>query len=309
MQQKQLLLILFLIFVLSACSMPSASPTPLPPTITDAPTYTPAVTETPAPTPTPEATFTPEASPTPEIAAGTTRAAAGDGMLQVYIPAVSFSMGSDADRADEQPVHTVHLSAYWIDQTEVTNAMYALCVGAGVCEPPYHHESMTQDDYYGNDAYANYPVVWINWEKANAYCQWAGRRLPTEAEWEYAARGDDGRTYPWGEDVPNCSLANHKTCLLDTAEVGSFPQGASPFGVLDMAGNASEWVADWFGPYPADEVTDPQGPDSGEYRILRGGSFVLIDSILPSYHRLAGFTIPGYSYYDSGFRCAESAAP
>jgi serine/threonine-protein kinase len=232
-----------------------------------------------------------------------------DGMVQVYVPAGSFVMGSGAGQSEAQPAHTVTLSAYWIDQTEVTNAMYAQCVDAGQCEPPFHDDSKTHRSYFGDAAYDNYPVVWINWEKASAYCSWAGRRLPTEAEWEHAARGDDERTYPWGNDPLTCDLANYKGCTGDTAAVGSYPNGASPFGVMDMAGNAAEWANDWFGSYSSEAVVDPQGPTSGEYQILRGGSFFLIDKYLQSPYRLASFTIPGYSYYDSGFRCAVSASP
>lgn len=304
MHKKLLFPITALILLTLGCGAFGNPASPIPAT-----TNTPAATDTPVATNTPAETNTPEATATLEILAGSTKTSPMDGMVQVYVPAGSFSMGGDIEQSEAQPAHTVTLSAYWIDQTEVTNGMYALCVDAGQCEPPYHSDSKTQRSYFGNATYDNYPVVWLNWEKASAYCTWAERRLPTEAEWEYAARGDDGRTYPWGNDPLACNLANYKGCMGDTTAVGSYPEGASPFGVLDMAGNATEWVNDWFGAYPFEAVVDPQGPTSGEYQILRGGSFFLIDKNLQSSYRLASFTIPGYSYYDSGFRCAQSATP
>lgn len=293
MQKRLAFPIAVLILSILACTLPFGNPVP----------PTPAATDTPA------ATATPTATATPAIPAGSTETSPVDGMIQVYVPGGSFVMGSDTGRSDEQPAHTVTLSAYWIDQTEVTNAMYALCVEAGQCEVPYHSASMTHRSYYGNATYDNYPVVWIQWEKADAYCAWAGRRLPTEAEWEYAARGDDGRTYPWGNETYTCSLANHRGCVGDTVAVGSYPDGASPFGVLDMAGNVEEWVSDWYGSYPSGTVVDPQGPTSGEENIIRGGSFLIIVEYLQAHYRQGSYGITGYAYSTSGFRCARSATP
>jgi eukaryotic-like serine/threonine-protein kinase len=304
MQNRLAFPIAILILSILACALPFNNP--MPPT--PAATNTPAASNTPVATNTPAATATPTATATPAIPAGSTENSPVDGMVQVYVPGGSFVMGSDTGRSEEQPAHTVMLSAYWIYQTEVTNAMYALCVEAGQCEAPYHSDSKTHRIYYGNATYDNHPVIWIDWAKSNAYCAWAGRRLPTEAEWEYAARGDDERTYPWGDALPTCSLTNQRGCTGDTAAVGSYPDGASPFGVLDMAGNVAEWVSDWYGSYPSGTVVDPQGPMSGEEYIMRGGSFILIVENLQATYRRGSFGITGYAYYDSGFRCARNAS-
>jgi formylglycine-generating enzyme required for sulfatase activity len=207
-----------------------------------------------------------------------------DGAKFVFIPAGEFTMGSD--RFDDQkPVHQVYLDDFYIYQTEVTNGMYARCVTQGGCkEPTYSTDSPTRSSYYGNAKYDYYPMLVVTWDNANAYCSWAGNRLPSEAEWEKAARGTDGRTYPWGNEEPNDKLLNYRNenglinwlyYKSDSTEVGIYPDGASPYGVLDMAGNAAEWVNDWYSEtyYQNSPSSNPQGPDSGEYKVERGGSF------------------------------------
>lgn len=191
-------------------------------------------------------------------------------MVLVYVPSGEFWMGSgeaDSDASsDEKPRHQVYLDAYWIDQTEVTNAMFAK-----FAEETDHQTDAEKDGWAyvwtgkfwekvngadwqhprGPDSNLNgleaHPVVQVSWSDADAYCRWAERELPTEAEWEKAARGTDGRKYPWGDSAPTSSLLNFNNNVGDTTAVGSYPDGASPYDALDMAGNVWEWVADWYG--------------------------------------------------------------
>lgn len=255
----------------------------------------------------------PTVTPTP---AGplATQVSTMDGMVLAYIPSGEFNMGSsDEDpHADavEKPQHRVYLSAFWIDQTEVTNAMYARCVNAGKCTPPSETSSKTRPLYYGDARYTDFPVIYVSWEDADAYCRWAGRRLPTEAEWEKAARGKDGRIYPWGNDDPIHYLANYNSQVGDTSLTGDYPSGASPYGVLDMAGNVAEWVADWYGSdYYATSgsaltaVKNPAGPPSGEFRVLRGGSWFNKAWAIRAAFRLWNY--PDLRSETVGFRCAR----
>ncbi|HOU00771.1 MAG TPA: bifunctional serine/threonine-protein kinase/formylglycine-generating enzyme family protein, partial [Anaerolineaceae bacterium] len=219
---------------------------------------------------------TPAPTKTPVLGVGSTMVSQVDGMTLVYVPAGEFTMGSPdgVGISDEHPQHQVYLDAYWIDQTEVTNAMYEECVNDGDCTEPSSYSSYTRDSYYGNTQYADYPVIYVNWNQAQDYCEWAGRELPTEAQWEKAARGTDGRIYPWGDGSPDESLANFAGIIGDTTEVGSYPDGASPYGALDIAGNVWEWVLDRYGEaYYSDSLTsNPVGPSIGITRVLRGGS-------------------------------------
>ena len=259
---------------LAACQSAPAAP----PEVTDVvPATSEPATATETSIPDPTSTPLPVATATPD----TIRISVKDGMTQLHIPAGTFIMGAmDVYREnDEQPPHEVTLDAYWIDQVEVTNGMYELCVNAGVCRPPREIRSDNRDEYFGNPEFRDYPVVNVAWYDANAYCQWAGRRLPTEAEWEHAARGDDKRNYPWGDEPPNEYNSNSLNIVGDTSRVGSYAEGASPFGVLDMAGNVWEWVADRYQPnyYSKSPLENPQGPSAEEvqnfYRVIRGGSF------------------------------------
>ena len=244
-------------------------------------------TEPPAPiieSPTiPAMTSTSTFTPTPiEIV---TQEASKDNMVQVHIPAGEFSMGLDSGDDNEKPMHTVYLDEYWIDQTEVTNAQYALCVAAGACEKPVNLESQPSSLFIDKNL-ADHPVVFVDWNQAKAYCTWVGRTLPTEAEWEKAARGLDGRLYPWGGDFDGTNVnfcdvncwAPWKISIYDdgnatTSPVGTYPAGASPYGALDMAGNAYEWVLDWFSLYTGEFQNNPIGPALGNEHVLRGGSW------------------------------------
>lgn len=232
-----------------------------------------------------------------------------DGMILVYVPEGEFLRGSsDSDTQandGEKPQHTVTLDAFWIDQTEVTNGMYALCVESGDCTLPSRSNSSTRNAYYGNSDYDDFPVIYVSWEQADDYCKWAKRRLPTEAEWEKAARGIDGRLYPWGNTSPNSTLLNYYWNTGDTTAVGSYPDGASPFGALDMVGNIWEWVADWYNSY-SDVILsleNPLGPTSGSYRVIRGGFFDYYDRNVSAAKR--GLYLPDSTNFDIGFRCAR----
>jgi eukaryotic-like serine/threonine-protein kinase len=201
-------------------------------------------------------------------------------MPQVFIPAGTLRMGGldvYSVATDELPAHTVSLEAFWTDQLEVTNAMYMLCAQAGACTPPMNWSSGKRFSYFNNEEFKDYPVVHVTWGQAQAYCEWAGRRLPTEAEWERAARDDDLRNFPWGDEPPGEAHANFNSLVNDTSRVGSYPAGASPFGALDMAGNVWEWVADLYaiGYYSVSPEHNPPGPEtsSTDRRVIRGGSF------------------------------------
>jgi len=252
-------------------------------------------------TPTPTITSIP---PTPTSALGIGSTMIGkDGMTLLYVPAGKFTMGSEDGESDEKPVRAEYLDAFWIDQTEVTNAMYAQCVTDGQCDPPSSVTSYTQDSYYRNSEFDNYPVIYVSWDDANKYCFWANRRLPTESEWEKAARGTDGRTYPWGNDAPNNSLLNYNGVIEDTKQVGAYPAGASPYGALDMAGNVWEWVDDWYDAYPGNTISNSSYGIT--YKVLRGGSWFSYDVNVRSSYR--GWDYPTNPNFDFGFRCSRSS--
>ena len=231
------------------------------------------------------------------------------GVRMMLVPAGEFVMGNDSGSDDEKPAHTVYLDEYYIDKYEVTNALYKTCVNAGVCDLPNNLSSSTRSDYYENLKYNNYPVVYINWTQAKTYCEWRGAYLPTEAQWEKAARGKDERNYPWGEDV-TCADAN--LCEDDTSEVGVYKKNISSYGVYDMVGNVFEMTADWYGIryYPVSPVTNPTGPSIGDRYVVRGGAYELGEANL-GFARLtmrwSSTTTDATAY--NGFRCAKDANP
>jgi len=308
MMKRLVPILISIVFALSACGLPGSNPQPTPVVL-------------PTAVPTQEVIINPTLQPEAGKA-GDERTSTGDGMVQVFIPAGTFQMGSveKNTQGDENPIHSVTLDSYWIDKLPVTNAMYALCVKAGACQPPRSLKSATHEKYYDNPEFADFPVIYVSWLDANNYCTWAGRRLPTEAEWEFAARGNsDSRRYPWGDLSPTDTLANYDKQAKDTTRVGSYPGGASPFGALDMAGNVWQWVSDYYNPnyYGLSEAENPlgyKGKDGG-LKVLRGGSWM--DSYLELRVTNRGFakspdlttdsksdTYKGEANDRIGFRCA-----
>ena len=227
-----------------------------------------------------------------------------DGMVQVFVPEGEFLMGiGEEHKFANSPQHRVYLDAFWMDQVEVTNAMYLKCIRAGGCSKP-----VTDNIYYDQWVYRNYPMIYVVWDQAQEYCQWAGRRLPTEAEWEKAARGVNGNDYPWGNDPPTARLANfEETLILEAVPSYRYPLGASPYGALNMAGNVREWVADWFDKdyYTYSPYANPTGPESGKKRSLRGGSYIENATEIAVFNRFSHD--PVSAGLNRGFRCAQSA--
>jgi len=239
-----------------------------------------------------------------------------------FIPAGEFMMGSeDGVESDERPVHQIFLDAYYLDIYEVTNIAYKRCVDAGECAPPKQNNSYTHSSYYGNSEFDKHPVINVDWNMAKIYCEWRGAMLPTEAQWEKAARGTDGRTYPWGNTFngtyvnfcdKNCSFnwsnKNEDDGYSDTAPVGSYESGKSSYGIYDLAGNVWEWVADWYASnyYANSSDANPLGSSSGQYRVLRGGSWSSFINIndLRSADRY-WYAPDGFDLH-IGFRCARS---
>lgn len=228
----------------------------------------------------------------------------------VLIEAGWFTRGSAGEdtNADnnEKPQKSIYLDSFWIDKYEVSNSLFRECVSAGKCEAPSQSKSHTHESYFWNPLYDKYPVIFLSWYAARDYCASVGKRLPTEAEWERAARWTDARIFPWGNDFRVDYLNGENSDSGDTLPVGSFPNGASRDGVLDMAGNVWEWVADWFDGdfYKAPESNNPyRSTPKEEYKVVRGGAWDSPVSRLRVTARYARF--PGFGFDNNGFRCAR----
>jgi serine/threonine-protein kinase len=305
----------------TATTLPTLTPLPMAttaPAATDAPA---APTDAP-----PSSTAAPTQAELPQTMLG------DDGRRMLLVPAGEFLMGStEADVAaavascrgnadgdpcnfgefnSEMPQHAVYLDAFYVDETEVSNDAYRACVNDGGCDPPdAGRGTYSRDSYYNNRSYGNYPVVYVSWYDARAYCAWAGKRLPTEAEWEKAARGEDGRIYPWGDAFQSERANTQDRGREAITPVGQYSNGASPYGALDMAGNVWEYVDDWFDPdyYQVAPDANPPGPDnspSGD-KVLRSGSY----ANFRYYARVAnrGAIPPNSSTAFRGIRCVAPA--
>ena len=225
----------------------------------------------------------------------------------VTIPAGEFWMGVDGLQGldDERPRHKVRLDAYAMDLYEVTLGRYALFLASSGRTPPLFWDTVDLHEH------AKRPVIGVDWDDADAFCRWAGKRLPTETEWEHAARGDDGRQYPWGNQTPTSDLANYAlgarfSYSQTLMPVGHYEKGKSPYGIYDLAGNVWEWVQDWYGTnyYEVSEEDNPRGPDQGQFKVLRGGSWSELPKYLLTYGR---FKLPPNTRNSyTGFRCAKS---
>ena len=261
---------------------------------------------------------TPTPSPLPTATPSPIENETGSRML--YVPGGVFRMGNDDGERNEQPSHLVVLEPYFIDETEVTNGEYKACVGDGSCLQPARLTASYHPVYYSSAEYDDYPVIFVDWAMADAFCEWRGARLPTEAEWERAAGFDPvefARTlYPWGENFngvllnycdANCAQewrdAQFDDGYQDTAPVRSFPDGRSPIGAYDMLGNVMEWVADWYGPdyYAESAERNPLGPPEGEAKVIRGGSWFSRNEVTIA---TRGSFVPEVSRANLGFRCA-----
>jgi formylglycine-generating enzyme required for sulfatase activity len=288
-------LLALLVGACAPAATPAATPTQPPPTIdtTVPPTLEP-------PTAVPSPTLVPVNLAGPEAGA---EMAWTDGSVLVHVPAGQFTMGAALPDA---PQRTVNLDDYWIYKTEVTNSMYAFCVSVGACAPPVQ-EVGTQ--LYDNPVYANYPVVGVTWDMAANYCAWIGGGLPTEAQWEKAARGSQGSQFPWGDTGANCDLGNFAGCVGGITDVNKYAESASPYDALDMAGNVFEWVNDYYAEdyYDSAPAEDPAGPESGEFRVVRSSGYESdVSQTASAVRRPAG---AGYHSADLGFRCVVQAPP
>ena len=235
------------------------------------------------------------------------------GVSMVLVSEGEFLMGSEtADFPEEAPIHTVRLDAFYMDKYEVTNALYQACEQAGACLPPRSTVDGLKKEYYTDPSLSNYPVFNVDWYQAGEFCAWREARLPTEAEWEKAARGTDGRTYPWGEGA-GCNRVNFydgsQNCIGATTSVGNYASGVSPYGIFDMAGNVWEWVADGYSKdyYANSPYENPLGSDTSQLRAMRGGGWNFDAMHVRTSYR-AGIK-PDEFYFYLGFRCARDTNP
>jgi len=311
---QYLVLMLFLIIILSSCRMENESPTELGNILKTEPENQQLASN---------------------FELGDTQLRNTDGMTMVYVPEGQFEMGSDDldDSLYSNPAHDVSIDAFWIDQTEVTNSMFTVFLnnqgnqmenginwlepGAGHRSIVYGHMEENEGVFSTQEDYENYPVIEVSWYGAAAYCSWVGGRLPTEAEWEYAARGPRGNKFPWGNTFDGervnycdkyCPEKWRDKSFIDGAkrwtDVGNYPEGASWCGALDMAGNVWEWVSDWWSEsyYANSPVDNPDGPSSGTLRIARGGSWYDEDWQMNSSCR-KGLKSSSARMHWVGFRC------
>lgn len=234
------------------------------------------------------------------------------GVPMNLVPAGTFIMGSDAANSypKERPAHEVYLDAFYLDLTEVTNLYYIQCVQDGPCTPPINKNSVNHPSYFSTqfDTYHDYPVINIDWNQAEQYCEWRGGRLPTEAQWEKGARWDpatgQSRIFPWDGLLLNDARVNFASHIGETAKIGSYPRGASALGLLDMAGNVAEWVYDWYQDdyYEHSPHDNPMGPETGQAKVFRGGSYEDPGAQLTTTFRQAAG--PKTTFMTVGFRCA-----
>jgi len=251
------------------------------------------------------------------LALGQVAAAVKDSSEMVQVPAGVFLMGSNDGPEDERPQHRVTVPEFSIDRTPVTNGQLAHFMSAVGTKAPDGQRWYDVDDgdarihrregkWLADVGYENHPVVEASWYGAVAYCKWLGKRLPTEAEWEKAARGTDGRKYPWGDEPPDRSRAHFNGGWNDTRPAGSFPKGASPYGVLDLAGNGWEWVSSAYLPYPYSPNDGREDLNRLQTRGTRGGGHDSPADELTVTHRGRNVSRnPRSGHHNIGFRCAR----
>ncbi len=237
---------------------------------------------------------------------GSERDRESDGMIEVFIPEGEFVMGNPNGAINEKPAHSVFVSSFWMDKMEVSNQQYASCVRAGACTDPIIKKSFKNAAYFDSSEFENFPVIQVTWQQADDYCKWIGGRLPTEAEWEKAAKGPEGTLYPWGNEFIAEYLNFSGSGINDTQPVDGYENGISGYGILNLSGNVAEWVLDryaenWYS--ITNQPQNPTGPEAGTYRILRGGSWLTSQITAQTVNRFQ--SVPTGAAFDRGFRCVR----